>query len=226
MLALTEAVVVENTSYPLNISWTLTPLKSELFNATLYLSTFFDLTYDFDKAQIPQLLDWVNPWDAPAAIKTVDGTNWAVASFTNTTLKDNYIGLYDDKNYIAFAFKFNDLPDWGNIGALADRQIDAVRFQYQFTDLSVNQTASRSYQVLTMSKNSFPTLQPDTLQGLFNFKSAEFTVLTRDYMDYINDNNIGFIVYDRNHLDTQILNSKILHLIYSNDRYDIFKIIK
>ena len=45
----------------------LTPLKSEIFNATLYLSTFFDLKYDFDKVQIPQLLDWVNPWDAPSA---------------------------------------------------------------------------------------------------------------------------------------------------------------
>ncbi len=225
-VALTEAVVVENTSYPLNISWSLTPLKSELFNATLYLSTFFDLKYDFDKAQIPQLLDWVNPWDALAAIRTVEGKTWAVASFTNTTLKDNYIGLYDDKNDIAFAFKFNDLPDWGNIGALANRQIDAVRFQYQFNDLSINQTASRSYQMLTMSKNSFPTLQPDTLQGLFDFKPGEFTVATRYYMDYINGNNIGFIVYDRNHLDTQILNSKILQLIYSNDRYDIFKIMK
>ncbi len=225
-VALTKTTVVENTSYPLNVSWTLTPLKSEIFNATLYLSTFFDLKYDFDKAQIPGLLDWVNPWDAPQAIKTVDGTNWAVASFANTNLKDNYIGVYDDKNNVAFAFKFNDLPDWGNIGALGNRQIDAVRFQYQFNDLNVNQTSSRSYQVLTMSKNTFPTLQPDALQGLFNFKPAEFTVSARDYTDYIKENNIGFIVYDRNHLDTKMIHSKLLQLIYSNDRYVIFKILK
>lgn len=225
-VALTEAVVVENTSYPLNVSWTLTPLKSEIYNATLYLSTFFDLKYDFDKAQIPQLLNWVNPWDAPSPVKTVHGTDWAVASFSSANLKDNYIGLYDDTNDIAFAFKFNDLPDWGNIGALGNRQIDAVRFQYQFNNVNVNQTVSRSYQVLTMSKNSFSTLQPDTLQGLFNFKTAEFTVSTRDYIDYIKDNNIGFIVYDRNHLDTQMIHSKLLQLIYSNDRYVIFKILK
>ena len=225
-VALTKTVVIENTSYPLNISWSLTPLKSEIFNASLYLSTFFDLKYDFDKAQIPQLLDWVNPWDAPQAIKTVDGTNWAVASFTNTSLKDNYIGLYDDKNNVAFAFKFTDLPDWGNIGALGNRQIDAVRLQYQFNDLNVNQTSLRSYQVLTLSKNTFPTLQPDTLQGLFNFKPAEFTVAARDFTDYIKENNIGFIVYDRNKLDTQMIHSKLLQLIYSNDRYVIFKIIK
>ena len=225
-VALTKTVVVENTSIPLKVSWMLTPLQSEIFNATLYLSTFFDLKYDFDKAQIPQLLDWVNPWDAPQPIKTVHGTDWAVASFANTNLKDNYIGLYDDTNDVAFAFKFNDLPDWGNIGALGNRQINAVRFQYQFNDLNVNQTASRSYQVLTASKNSFSTLQPDTLQGLFNFKPAEFTVTSRDFSTYIKENNIGFIVYDRNKLDPQMIHSKLLQLIYSNDRYVIFKILK
>ncbi len=225
-VALTKTVVVENTSYPLKVSWMLTPIKSEIVNASLYLSTFFDLKYHFEKAEIPGLLDWVNPWDAPSPIVTSDGTNWAVASFGNTNLKDNYVGIYDGADDIAFAFKFSDLPDWGNIGVLANRQIDAVRFQYQFNDLSVNQTASRSYQVLTMSKNSFPTLQPDSLLGLLNFKPAEFTVASRSFSDYIKENQIGFIVFDRNKLDTQMIKSKLLQLIYSNDRYFIFKILK
>jgi len=224
-VTLTKTVVVENTSYPLKVSWMLTPIKSEIVNASLYLSTFFD-KFHFDKSQIPGLLDWVNPWDAPASIKTADGTNWAVASFTNTNLKDNYVGVYDGADDVAFAFKFNDLPEWGNIGALANRQIDAVRFQYQFNDLNVNQTATRSYQVLTMSKNSFPTLSPDSLQGLFNFKPAQFTVTARNFSDYIKENQISFIVYDRNKLDTQMIKSKLLQLIYSNDRYVIFKILK
>lgn len=222
---LTEAMVVDNSSYPIKISWTLTPLQTEIYNASLYLSTFFDLNFDFEKAQIPQLLNWVNPWDAPASIKTVQGTEWAVANFSNADLKDNYIGLYDSKNDVAYAFKFNDLPEWGNIGALGNRQIDAVRFQYDFNSLKVNQTALRSYQVLTLSKNSYPSLQPDTLQDLFNFKTSPFTVSTRDFSDYIKENNIGFIVYDRNHLDTQMIHSKILQLIYSNDRYVIFKVL-
>ena len=229
-VALTKTVVVENTSYPLKVSWMLTPIKSEILNASLYLSTFFDLKYHFDKAQIPGLLDWVNPWDAPDSIKTVhqtpNGPDWAVASFTGSNLKDNYIGVYANKDEIAYAFKFNDLPDFGNIGGLPNRQIDAVRFQYDFNDLNINQTASRSYQVLTMSKNSFPTLQPDALQGLFNFKPAQFTVTSRSFSDYIKENQISFIVYDRNKLDTQMIKSKLLQLIYSNDRYVIFKILK
>ena len=224
-ITLTETVSAQNDSYPLDISWSITPQRSEISNVTLYLSTFFDLQFKFDKAQIPQLLDWVNPWDAPPAITTTHGTDWAVATFSNTNLKDSYLGLYDDSNDIAFAFKFIDLPDWGNIGALANRQIDAVRFQYQFNDLTINQTASRSYQVLTMSKNSYSSLQPDTLQSLFSLKTAPFIVATRDFSDYIAENKIGFIVYDRNQLDPQMIHSKLLQLIYSNDRYVIFKVL-
>ena len=225
-VTLTETVLVENTSYPLDVSWSLTPIKSEITNASLYLSTFFNLKYQFDKAQIPKLLDWLNPWDAPAAIRTTQGTDWAVASFNNTDLKDNYVGVYDDTNNVAFAFKFNDTPDWGNIGALGNRQINAVRFQYQFNDLTLNQTAQRSYQILSLSQSSFPSLQPDALEGLFSYKPAEFTVTTRDFNDYIRENDIGFIVYDRNQLDTAMIHSKLLQLIYSNNRYVIFKIIK
>jgi hypothetical protein len=223
-ITLTETVLAQNSSYPFEVSWSLTSLNSEISNVTLYLSTFFDLQFNFDKAQIPTLMDWVNPWDAPLSIRTVQGTDWAVANFSSSNMKDNYIGLYDSTNELAFAFKFNNSPDWGNIGALANRQINAVRFQYQFNNLTVNQTESRSYQVLTMSKSSYSTLQPDKVQGLFNLKPAQFTVTSRDFSDYIKVNNIGFIVYDRNQLDTQMVHSKLLQLIYSNDRYAIFKI--
>jgi asparagine N-glycosylation enzyme membrane subunit Stt3 len=224
-ITLTETVLAQNNSYPLDVSWSLTTLNSEISNVTLYLSTFFDLQFKFDKVQIPQLMDWINPWDAPSSIKTAHGTDWAVANFSNSNLKNNYIGLYDDTKDIAFAFKFNDLPDWGNIGALANKQIDSVRFQYQFNDLTINQTQSRSYQILTMSKSSYSTLQPSAVQGLFNLKPTQFTVTSRDFTDYIKANNIGYIVYDRNQLDTQMVHSKLLQLIYSNDRYVIFKIL-
>lgn len=222
-VTLTQTLLVQNNSYPINVSWALSPLKSDISNATLYLTNYFDLQFNFTKAQIPQLMDWVNPWDVPS--KTTHGTDWAVVSFLNSTLKDNYIGLYDSQKDVAFAFNFTDLPDWGNIGALANHQIDALRFQYQFNEVNLNQTVTRQYQVLTLSKNNFPTLQPNLLESLFNYKPAEFTVYSRDYQDYIAQNNIGFIVYDKNQLDTKIMRCRFLELIYSNDRYAIFKIL-
>ena len=215
-------MIVQNDTYPINVSWAISPLKNNISNVTLYLTTSFDLQFDFTKVQIPQLMDWVNPWDLPS--KTTYKNEWAVASFTNSTLKDNYIGLYDDKNQIACAFNFTDPPDWGNVGALGSRQIDAVRFQYQFNEINVNQTVSWQYQVLTLSQNSFSKLQPNELENLFNFQPGQFTISVSDFKDCIAQNNIEFVVYDKNQLDPNVVRCRFLQQIYSNDRYVIFKI--
>ena len=66
---------------------------------------------------------------------------------------------------------------------------------------------------------------PTDLKSLFDSKTpVEFEVTSRDYQDYIRENNIQFIVYDKNQLDTKMAQSKLLELIYSNDRYVIFKV--
>jgi hypothetical protein len=112
------------------------------------------------------------------------------------------------------------------VGALSSRQIDAVRFQYNFDKININQTASFKYQVLTFWKNSFPQMQNlNDLKSLFDFKpAAAFKVKSRDYHDYIKEYSIGFLVYDKNQLDTKMISCKLLETIYSNDRYVIFRI--
>jgi hypothetical protein len=63
------------------------------------------------------------------------------------------------------------------------------------------------------------------LKSLFDFHPATaFDVTSRDYHDYIKEYNIGFVVYDKNQLDTKMIRSKLLEIVYSNDRYVIFKI--
>jgi asparagine N-glycosylation enzyme membrane subunit Stt3 len=234
-VALTQTILVQNDSYPINVSWSISPLNGDISNVTLYLTTYFDLHFQFDKAQIPQLMNWVNPWDMPS--KTTKGKEWATVNFSDSDMVDHYIGLYDQQNQTAFAFYFTDLPDWGNIGALANHQIDAVRYRYNFNQIGANQTVMRRYQVLTLTKNSYPTLQPDELQSLFNFKFDQFPVLIHDYKEYIAENNIGFIVYDKNQIDghtglplgssflPQLAQCQFLELVYSNSRYDVFKIV-
>ena len=67
--------------------------------------------------------------------------------------------------------------------------------------------------------------QPIDVKSLFDLKpTSSFNLMSRDYRDYIEDNNVGFIVYDKNQLDTKIVRCKLLELVYSNDRYVIFKI--
>ena len=223
-VALTKTITVEENSYRFNTYWTLTPLHSEVQNASLYLTTLFDLQYKFEFADIPGLLNWVNPYDAPAPIVTKADT-WAVASFAGVNLKDNYLGLYDDTNQLGYAFYFNDLPEWGNIGSGCNRQIDAIRFEYRFNTVAVDETVSASYDTLVLSKSSYPQLNRDALQGLFGYQT-DVTVKPRCFSDYLENDNVGFIVYDRNELDPQMINSRMLQLVYSNDRYVIFKIIK
>jgi hypothetical protein len=222
-VALTQTILVQNDSYPLDVAWTVTSLKREITDVAFYISSKFDLFFSFEKAYLPGLLDWENPWSHPSE---VNGSEWAVINFSRTTLTDNYIGFYDDKNAVMFAIKFAELPDWGNVGALTSRQIDAVRFQYNFDKISANNSASFAYQTLTFSQSSFSEMKNlSELKGLFDFKpAAAFDVQSRDYHDSIKENNIDFIVYDKNQLDTKLVRAKILELVYSNDRYVIFKI--
>jgi len=220
---ITQTILVQNDTYPINVAWTLSPVENEISDVTLYVSTFFDLHFSFEEAYIPGVLDWENPWSNPSY---ANGTDWAVVDFYRSTLTDNYLGFYDEKEEVVFALNFKELPDWGNVGVLTSRQIDAVRFQYNFDKIGINQTASFTYQVLTFSQSSYPEMQqPSELKSLFELKPpAPFEVKSRDYHDCIREENIKFIVYDKNQLDTKIIRCKLLELVYSNDRYVIFRV--
>jgi hypothetical protein len=202
----------------------LSPLRSEIDDVTLYLNDYFDLYFSFEKAYVPGLLNWENPWSKPSYAQ--EKNEWAIVEFSRENLTENYIGIYDEKNEVAFALKFIDWPDSGNVGVLASRQIDGVRFQYQFDKVNANQTASVTYQILTFSKSSFPEMKGlDELKDLFDFKSAPaFDVEYRSYANYIKELKIEFLVYDKNRFDSKLLGSKLLQLVYSNDEYVICEI--
>ena len=176
-VVLNKTISVENTSYPFTVDWTLTPLKSEVHNVSLYLTTNFDLRFHFDTADIPGLLDWINPWDAPAPIKTTEGNvgetdSWAVASFAGVNLRDNYLGLYDGTDGIGFAVKFNDLPSWGNIGALGNRQIDAVSSSMTWAMLQLTIRFRRSYPDAGVVKEHLPNSSTRRSQRLIRLQNC------------------------------------------------------
>jgi hypothetical protein len=234
-VVLTQTILMQNDSYPLNVSWSITPLNDEITNVQLLLATNFDLEFHFDKAQISQFMDWSNPWEMPT--KITNGQNWAIVNFSNLDLIDHYIGLYDQEKQTAFAFNFIDLPDWGNVGALTNNQIDIVRYQYNFKAIGTNQTVVRQYQVLAIAKDSYPALQPNNLQNLFALKFDIFTLSVHDYREYIAENNISLIVYDKTQFNLQtslplsevflpeLAQCRFLELVYSNSRYDVFRVL-
>lgn len=219
-VALTESLIVHNDSYPVDVVWEVTPLRNGIENVTLYVTHNFDLSFSFEQAYIASVLDWKNPWSNPSAS---EGTDWAVANFSSEDMADEYVGVYDEENEVVFALKFGDLPVWGNVGALGNMLIDAVRFEYQLDEVKVNQTASLSYQVLTFSRTSLPELQQlGELNGLFESKVASGVAVSfRSYADYMRDLGVKFLVYEKSRFDGKLLNCELLQLVYSNDGYVI-----
>ena len=223
-LAVTQVITFHDDSYSIGVSWNVSPLRAGISDIALYLSVFVDLQFHFEKAYLSGILNWESPWSHPSDSQ---GNDWAVTDFSTETLTDRYLGFYDENKDVVFALKLDTIPNWGNIGALSSMQIDAIRLRYNFSELSVNQNGTCSYEVLTFSKSSYPEMpsQPINVRSLFDLKPANsFYLLSRNYHDYVKENNIGFIVYDKNELDTKIIRSKQLELIYSNDRYMIFRI--
>lgn len=222
-VSINQTILVQNDTYPIAVAWSLSPTESEITDVSLYISTFFDLQFSLEEAYVPGILEWQNPWSNASNIKE---NEWAVVNFSSSTLTGNYLGFYDETAAVVFALDFQELPDWGNVGALESNQIDAVRFQYNFNEIEINETTSFSYNFLTSSKTSASEiLNLKDLKSIFEFKPTNtFELKSRDYHDYITDYNIGFLVYDKNQLDTKIIRSKLLEVVYSNDRYAIFKI--
>jgi hypothetical protein len=222
-VSITQTITIKNDTYPITVAWAVFPTESEISDVSLYLSTFFNLQFSFEEAYIPGVLDWQNPWSNPSDVME---NEWAVVNFSRSTLTGNYLGFYDETAGVVFALNLHELPDWGNVGVLASNQIDAFRLEYDFDKVNVNKSASFTYQYLTFSKSSFPeTANLNDLKSLFDFKPATaFELKSRDYHDYIKEYNIGFLVYDKNQLDTKIIRCKLLEVVYSNDRYAILKI--
>jgi hypothetical protein len=221
-ISVTQILLVQNTSYSTQVSWTITPVNRPVSNVTLYLSIFFYLDFNFDKVYLPGILSWENPWDNPTDICE---TQWAVTDFSKNSLTSDYIAVYDKQNQVYYALKYNKLPDWGNIGALASTQIDAIRFSYTFEQINFGNSTTFSYKTLAFSESSYQNVPSTQIEKMFTTQPAShFTVDSRDYFDSIKENNVKFIVYDKYQLDPKLIRSNILELVYSNDRYAIFRI--
>jgi hypothetical protein len=222
VLVLTKNILFFNDTYPVTVVWQISAFKGDLNKVALHVTYNFDLALSFDKANVPDVLKWANPLDYPS--KT-DSNLWAITSFSRENFTGNYIDIYDERNGTAFAIKFNDIPEFGNIGALGGRKIDGLRFEYQFTKIQNGDSVSISYQILAFTQSSLPQFQqPTQINDMFNVKMEESMVNFREFATIIRDMNVGFVVYDVRQFDPSILRSKWLQVVYSNDKYILCKV--
>jgi len=220
-ILMTQSQLVTSSSYATQVSWDIAPVNTSVSNITLYMSTFVSL--NFDKAYLPDVLNWENPWAKPT--DSYD-KYWAVTEFSKNSLTDDYIAIRDEQNQVYYAMKFHNLPDWGNIGALDNMQIDAIRLIYKFEQINTGEHVAFSYQTLLFSEESYPQpVSPSQIKEMFTMQpTTYFTITSRDYINFIEENNIGFIIYDKNKLDPNLIRCGILDLVYSNDRYAVFRV--
>ncbi len=221
---LTKHVFAYNDSYPLTVTWELTPLNNNVNYVIFYLTQNFVEGVPFNKANLGGALNWQNPLDNPSKMEQ---EGWGLTNFNKQNLTiSNCIDVYNEKDQIAYAIKFLDLPNSGNIGALWNRNIDAIRWQYDMFKVDLNYTITLRYQVLAFSMSSYPQLKDaKTMDTLFDLKTDKpFEVQSRDFASIIYNNCISFIVYDKTRFDAKILSTGWVQLVYSNDRYIVLKI--
>jgi hypothetical protein len=223
-IILTESITVHDDAYPIDVTWQFSILRSMIENVSLYVSNSMDGALALEKAYVPGQLDWQNPWENPTYFSRTAG--WALVEFTPKNMTEDYVGMYDETNQVLFAVKFTDLPEWGNIGAVDNREIDALRFRYQLGDVAANSTVTCSYQFLTFSKGSYPEMNLNNVKAMFGFKATSpFNLTTRSYLKYIRENNVEFLVYEKNELNAKYLHSTLLQQVYANDKYIICKLL-
>ncbi len=218
-----ENVLMGNESYPLTVTWELHALGKPLNYAKLYVSYYFDQRLSFKKAYVPGALDWQSPWDNPS--KVAEGS-WAITDFYGENMTGDVVAAVDEESRIGFGVKFLDLPDFGNLGALGNGNVDAIRFHYQLYKVDANSSYSVSYQVLAFAGSSYPQMEDLTqMNELFDLKvDGGFAVRTRDFASIVQENYICFIVYDSAEFSSELLRSRWLQLVYSNNGFVVCKI--
>jgi hypothetical protein len=223
VVSLQENILVQNDSYPVTVTWEISAENQTLNYVSLWLCEQLEPSLMFTKANIPELLSWSNPNENPT--KTDPGL-WSTTEFTSDNLQSgSAIDIYDPTDQVGFALKFSDVPAWGNVGALANGRIDAMRWKYNFWQLVPNYTVTVQYQMVMFAMDSCPQLSsPQQMDSLFSLQVEPFTVDCRNFPALISDNNVKFIVYDATKFDPKMLTSGWLQLIYSNNEYVVLKI--
>jgi len=218
---LTKTVAVVEKKLPLCINWTFSPLCSGIEFLYFNLSIHFDPFRSFENAYLPGILNWESPWNNPTYVE--GNRKWAVVDFHPKNLPKNYVAIHDPVNGIFYAFKFETCPVWGSLGVLSTNKIDALRLKYSFDGES--QKPSISYLVSSFSVESFSKVDVKAFEKVFSVNFTDnFFVVYRDYRTCARDNNVQFVVFDKEKFRVEFLNHDFLQLVFSNNQYIVCKV--
>lgn len=217
---LTEKIEARNAKIPIYVNWTFTPLCAGIEDLSFHLSIHFDLYRSFENAYVSGILNWESPWNKPSYIE--GDREWAIVNFVPENLTEDYVAFHDSANRVFYAFQFKDHPNWGSVGVLSTKQIDALRLRYDLGD--ANDAVSLAYSIAAFSGESYD-VNLDEFGEVFGLEmEGNFTVQYRDYLTYVKEMAIQFLIFEKEKFRNEFLNSNFLQLVYSNDFYVICKV--
>jgi len=217
-----KQVSMNETSPLINLKWTFTA-NADLADAKIRIYSYTSPTLEFREALIPGLLQWQNPWDNATRRDSQDG--WAVVECPPDSLSDDFVALRDSKNGRLAVFKFDDTPEWFNIGALENHVIDAMRLGYEFGALAKNESEQVSFSFATAAfePNHFKWETTESLKQFMNSQAPQM-IQTRDFLTYADSYNIEFAVVSTQQLPMDLGWTRTRNLIYYDGKLAIYSI--
>ncbi|MHC3129007.1 MAG: hypothetical protein IBV52_02900 [Candidatus Bathyarchaeota archaeon] len=214
-----KIVTFSSSSSVINIEWNV-KVHQNLASVKLAVNNFFEFSLDFKEALVPGVLEWQNPWDNATFINTRE--KWALVEGAEL-LYENLVAVLDTENGILTAFQFDEHPDRFNLGALNNRFIDALRFQYEFGDLAEgeNQEISLSILVHAFEHEEIERWTTSDLKHQFD-SQTNLPVQGRDFRTYIKEHNIKFVAVDTQQIVSNIEATPALDKIYDNGRSVVY----
>lgn len=192
-----------------------------LADVKLLVPNYMEPSMEFKEALLPGVLEWQNPWEKPDYVSE-DGI-WVLIEDSTEQLEEDVAAIYDAENGVLAVFEFHDFPDWFNIGALDDFDIDAFRVRYECGSLTEGETKEISLSFLLYA-SEFEDVEQWTASDLRQQldSSTGSPIEERDFRAYLEEFNIKFVVIDTQKVFSGTEATPDLDRVFDNGRAIVY----
>jgi hypothetical protein len=215
-----KTVTFASDSSVIDVRWNI-EAHQYLTDIKLLVPYYMEPSLEFKEALLPGVLEWQSPWDKPDYV-SADGI-WVLIENSTELLDEDVAAIYDAENGVLAVFEFHDFPDWFNIGALDDLDIDAFRVRFECGTLSEGETQEISFSILLYASD-FEDVEQWTASDLRQQLdlSTGLSIEERDFRAYIEEYDIKFVVIDTEKVFSGTEATPDLDKVFDNGRAIVY----